>query len=113
MALAEFTLKQFADFAPCQVHRRKYDVIRRFVTQLHDEFAEVVFNDFEAGLFQRVIQMYFFGGHGLGLDDGTRLFLADDLQMISPACCRCRPNEPSSRALRFWKQILRDICPDD
>ena len=53
---AEFALEQFADFAARQMHRGKNDVIRRFVAKLDDEFAEVVFHDFEAGVFERVVQ---------------------------------------------------------
>ncbi len=55
-------------------------MIRRFVAKLDDEFAEVIFHDVEAGMFERVVQMNFLGGHRLGLDDGLRFFVADNLQ---------------------------------
>ena len=55
-------------------------MIRRFVAKLDDEFAKVIFHDVEAGVYKRVVEMNFLGGYRLGLDDGLRFFVADNLQ---------------------------------
>ncbi len=55
-------------------------MIRRFVAKLDDEFAEIGFNDSDAGAFQRVVEMNFLARHCLGLDDGLRVFGGGNLQ---------------------------------
>ncbi len=78
--IAKFFLEQIPDLAARQVHRGENDVIRRLVPELHDEFAEVAFDDGETLLLQRVVQMNFLARHRLGLDDAARLFVAENLR---------------------------------
>ena len=75
---AEFSGKKFADISAGEVHSREDDVVWRFFAQLDDEFAEVGFDDFKAGVLQCFVEMNLLGGHGLGLDDGAGPFVAND-----------------------------------
>ena len=54
------------------------------MAKLHDEFAEVRFHDVEAGVFERVVQVNLLARHRLGLDDGLRFFVTDNLQNDFP-----------------------------
>ena len=50
-----------------------------FVAVLDDPFAEVGFDHAEAVLLKRGVEMDFFSGHGLGLDDGLAVVVLGDL----------------------------------
>src|ERR1051326_7129919 len=62
------------------MHRREDDMVRGFFAKLHDEFSEVGFHHLVTRFFKSLVEMNLIGGHCLGLDDRSALFIADDPQ---------------------------------
>ena len=61
----EFSIEQLLDIAARQMHRGKNNVIRRFLAQLHNEFAKVGLDDFKTLMLQSVIEMNLLRCHRL------------------------------------------------
>ena len=73
-------VKQLADFFLLDVDGRQHDVARRLVAKLHDPFAQIRVNDFDAVLLEIRIQVAFLGEHRLALDHPLHAVLLQDLE---------------------------------
>ena len=77
---AQVLVEQLADLFLLDVNRRQHDVAGRLVPQLHDPFAQVGVDDFDAVPLQVRIQVAFFGEHRLALDELLHAVSLQDLQ---------------------------------
>jgi len=83
-----------AYFIACQMHGRKYQVIRSLTPELNNRLSEVRFDDFVSGLDQNLVQVNLFRRHCLGLDDRACPLLAREIQnLISCILRSTRPKE--------------------
>ena len=79
---AQFVLEHVPHVGGRQVQGRGNDVHRPLPGELHQVFAQVGFHRPHAGRRQIVVELHFFAHHGLGLDHGFHVVLADDVQHV-------------------------------
>ena len=78
--LAGGLAQDVGDLLGRKVNRRRDDVRRPMPGKLNDVFAEVGFDRFDAGRFERVIEMNLLAGHRLRFDDLRRLPLRESIR---------------------------------
>ncbi|KGC40077.1 hypothetical protein DP42_5166 [Burkholderia pseudomallei] len=91
--------EQFGYLTDRLVQRRKHDVARPFVRELHDVFAEIGLDDFHARALERGGQADLLADHRLAARDGLRVRVAADLQHDLARLRRVvRPVDDAARA---------------
>ena len=66
----QFFAEEVADLVAVQVHGRRYDVIRSFIAELNDKFAQVSLPNADACFFKHRRKVHLFGHHRLGFHHG-------------------------------------------
>ena len=90
------------------MHRRRHNVIRRLIPQLHNEFAQVRLEHLDALFFERWREMNFLRHHGFRFHDGAHAATCSQLQNVTPRfVCALGPKYLPAALLHVPLEILQ------